>query len=63
MKKIGKIKLIQLSKTDLQSRQMNALKGGATCACAGCLCNGGVAAANNQEADQPDLETSSVNSY
>ena len=33
MKKIGKIKLINLSKAELEAREMNILKGGTLCSC------------------------------
>ena len=38
---IGKLKLTQLSKTDLERRQMNITKGGSSCfcVCTGCLCS------------------------
>jgi natural product precursor len=34
MKNLGKLKLNQLSKVDLEKREMNFLKGGGCCACA-----------------------------
>ena len=33
MKKLGKLKLNQFSKAELEKREMNALKGGCSCAC------------------------------
>ena len=33
MKKIGKLKLNQISKADLEKKEMNHLKGGASCGC------------------------------
>ncbi|RHJ85305.1 TIGR04149 family rSAM-modified RiPP [Parabacteroides sp. AM08-6] len=39
MKKLGKIKLNQFSKDELERRKMNALKGGCGCR-AGCSCSG-----------------------
>ena len=36
------LKLNQLSKAELEARQMNALKGGVACVCVGCLCSGGI---------------------
>ena len=42
MRKLGKIKLNQLSKDELDQRKMNALKGGCECSpVCGCFCNGG----------------------
>lgn len=38
MKKLIKIKLNQLSKVDLESRESNALKGGADCFVCTCVC-------------------------
>jgi len=40
MRTIDKLKLTQLSKAELEERQMNALRGGATCSCVciGCAC-------------------------
>jgi len=38
MKTIGKIKLSQLSKAELEARQKNFLKGGQACVCAGKYC-------------------------
>lgn len=35
MKKLGKLKLNQLSKVELEQREMNALRGGCYCSC-GC---------------------------
>lgn len=35
MKKLGKLKLNQLSKAELENREMNALRGGD---CSGCTC-------------------------
>jgi natural product precursor len=35
MKKLGKLRLTQLNKDELEKRQMSALKGGVTC---GCIC-------------------------
>ncbi len=32
MKKLGKLKLNQLSKTEIEKREMNALRGGCACA-------------------------------
>ncbi len=46
MKKIGKIKLIQLSEVELEKREMNALKGGDDCAYCVCTCIGGMEAYN-----------------
>ena len=40
MNKLSKIKLIQLNKSDLISRQLSALKGGRLCYGCGCLCQG-----------------------
>lgn len=40
MKTIKKLKLNQLSKADLEKKQMNAIKGGAGCICIGCGCMG-----------------------
>ena len=41
MKKLGKMKLNEFSKTELDQRKLNALKGGCSCgsACA-CVCAG-----------------------
>lgn len=33
MKKLGKLKLTQLSKAELETKQMNTLKGGSVCTC------------------------------
>lgn len=42
MKKLGKLKLNQLSKDALEARQQSTLKGGGTCncSCSGCSCSG-----------------------
>ena len=48
-REIGKIKLNELSKAELESRQMNALKGGSGCACFGCGCVGGIAASDSND--------------
>ena len=40
MKKLMKIKLNQLSKANLESRESNALKGGADCLVCVCVCMG-----------------------
>lgn len=37
MKKLGKLKLNQLDKVELKTRQMDALRGGDFCGCA-CVC-------------------------
>jgi natural product precursor len=37
MKTLGKIKLNQFRKTELEQREMNALKGGCSCTCP-CAC-------------------------
>ena len=45
MKKITKLKLTQLSKSELDEKQMNALSGassGCFCGCGGCLCSGDI---------------------
>ncbi len=34
MKKLGKLKLNQISKVELEKRELNILKGGVLCACA-----------------------------
>ena len=39
MKKLGKLRLNQLSKDALENREMNYLKGGVACSC-GCLYSG-----------------------
>ncbi|MCL2650947.1 MAG: TIGR04149 family rSAM-modified RiPP [Candidatus Azobacteroides sp.] len=49
MKKLGKLKLNQFSKAELDQRALNALKGGCTCACV-CPCPGSIS------------ESSSINS-
>ncbi|MDR0575041.1 MAG: TIGR04149 family rSAM-modified RiPP [Tannerella sp.] len=41
MKKLGRIKLNQLSKVELEQRKMNALKGGCQCSYGGSGCNCG----------------------
>jgi natural product precursor len=39
MKKLGKLKLNQFSKAELENRQLNALKGGCNCSYIdGCVC-------------------------
>ena len=47
MKKLSKLKLTQLGKSELDVRQMNALQGGGGCVCActcfHCICMGGAA--------------------
>ena len=48
-KVLGTIKLNQLSKNELEKRQMNALKGGSGCACWGCGCTNNQA--GNEETD------------
>ena len=42
MKKKSEIKINQLSKAELNERQMNALQGGSACVCVGCGCPGSV---------------------
>lgn len=50
MKKLGKIKLNQFSKEELERRKMNALKGG--CMCVGwCGCTGDVNACQQHQDD------------
>ncbi len=34
MKKLGKLKLNQLNKAEIQKRELNSLRGGCTCSCA-----------------------------
>jgi len=43
MKTLGKLKLNQFSKEELDQRKMNALKGGCVCSigCSGCACSYG----------------------
>lgn len=36
MKNLGKLKLNQLSKAEMDSREMNSLRGGANCCICGC---------------------------
>lgn len=51
MKKLGKIKLNQFSKDELERRKMNALKGGCgSCSCA-CGCEGGIDACRRGQDD------------
>jgi natural product precursor len=39
MRKLGKLKLTQLNRDELEARQMNALRGGVCgCVCVGCAC-------------------------
>jgi len=40
MKNLGKLKLNQLNKAEIEKREMNALRGGGGCVC-GCLYSGG----------------------
>ena len=47
MKKIGKLKLNQLSKAELEKREMNSLKGGSACVCTCYNPNGGYADTNS----------------
>ncbi len=42
MKTLKKIKLNQLSKVELENREMNALKGGDDCGNCVCVCVGGM---------------------
>lgn len=44
MKALKKIKLNQLSKVELENRDMNALKGGNDCGSCVCVCYGGMSA-------------------
>ncbi len=46
MKTLKKLKLNQLSKADLEKREMNALKGGNDCGYCTCSCYGGMSAYN-----------------
>ena len=48
MKKIGKLKLTQLSKADLEKREMQQLVGGNCC---GCGCNGPSSNVDNANAN------------
>jgi natural product precursor len=51
MKKLGRIKLNQLSKVELEQRKMSALKGGCECYGSACICvcwdNYGYPSSNN----------------
>jgi natural product precursor len=49
MNRLSKLKLSQLSKDELEARQMTALKGGGYCICFGCLCSGDESASANDE--------------
>ena len=43
MKKLGKIKLNEFSKAELDQRKLNALKGGCSCgSICSCVCGGGI---------------------
>ncbi len=57
-KTISKLKLTQLSKADLESRQMNALKGGRACGCVcgGCLCSGDMYECERDDCYEGDIE-------
>lgn len=55
MKKLSKIRLTQLGKNELQTRQMNAIRGGASCYCAclyacGYMCGASVFTVSEQHA-------------
>jgi len=50
-KKIVNLKLTQLSKSELLSKHLNAVKGGVCpCVCVGCLCMGGTDAMEHDDA-------------
>ncbi len=56
---IGKLKLNQLSKFDLESRQMNTLKGGKICGCVcagGCICRGDIDECDRDDGGVGDLD-------
>jgi natural product precursor len=48
MKKLNRLKMTQLSKADLEARQMNAVRGGTCC---GCDCHGPSSTYDNQNAN------------
>ena len=58
MKEISKIKLNQLSKAELEAKQMNALKGGSGCACWGCGCAAAQQAGFEKTDDQTETDIS-----
>ena len=52
MKKLSKLRLTQLSKAELEARQMNALKGGQLCSCSCYYANsGGSSSTDNSNAN------------
>lgn len=57
MKKLGKMKLNEFSKTELDQRKMNALTGGCNCFC-GCVCAG-----DGDYADELSNKSGSKNQY
>lgn len=63
MKKIGRIKLNQLSIAELDQRRLNMLKGG--CACIGCYCAGNNSGVNTASGPQQSnaVHSSSGGSY
>ncbi|WP_286845121.1 TIGR04149 family rSAM-modified RiPP [Proteiniphilum sp. UBA5346] len=52
MKKLGKLKLNQISMAELDQRKMNKLRGGRSCACKGCYCAGGSGGVNTADGPQ-----------
>ena len=51
MKTLRKLKLTKLGESDLESRQMNALRGGGTC---GCVCVACICSSYNPDEDKMD---------
>lgn len=57
---IKNIKLHQLEKAELDSKQMNALKGGGSCACVGCVCSGDISVMENTDNGSSNSVTNSI---
>lgn len=47
MEKLSKLKLTKLSKDELETKRMNAIRGGGYCVCAGTACMGGIEVMDN----------------
>jgi natural product precursor len=58
MKTLGKLKLNQFRKTELEKRELNALKGGCSCKCACTIISWG-----SSTADTTSSGTGSANAY